>query len=173
MKAKENKLRINNDITAPIVRLVGDNVEPKVCAVTEALRKADALGLDLVEISPGANPPVCKILDYQKYCYEQKKKEAENRKKAATMELKEVRFTPNIGTNDYEFKKRQVKSFLEAGNKVKTSVFFKGRSIMFADQGKEILLKLAIELEEIGAPEAMPVLEGKRMIMMIRPIKKK
>lgn len=140
---------------------------------SEALKLADSLGLDLVEISAKADPPVCKILDYQKYLYQQKKKAKEMKANAAKIVIKEIRFGPNTDEHDFQFKLKHAQEFLQEGSKVKASVFFKGRSILYADQGEKLLLRFAVELEDYGRAEQMPKLEGKRMIMMISPVKKK
>ena len=167
-------MRINEEITAPRVRLVGDNIpEQGVYPVSQALKIADELGLDLVEISAKADPPVCKVIDYQKYLYQQKKKAKEMKANAAKIVIKEIRFGPNTDEHDFQFKLKHAQEFLNEGSKVKASVFFRGRSIQFADQGEKLLLRFAVELEEFGRAENMPQLEGKRMIMMIAPIKKK
>ncbi len=156
------------------MRLVGDNVpEQGVYDRDAALRLADELGLDLVEISAKADPPVCKILDYQKYLYQQKKKAKEMKANSAKIVIKEIRFGPNTDEHDFQFKLKHATEFLQEGSKVKASVFFRGRSIVYADQGEKLLLRFAVELEEYGRAEQMPKLEGKRMIMMIAPIKKK
>lgn len=139
----------------------------------EALRMAVDQELDLVEISPGANPPVCKILDYQKFLYQQKKKAKEMKANASKVVIKEIRFGPQTDEHDFQFKLKHAKSFLSDGAKVKAYVFFKGRSILFSEQGEQLLLRFAVELEEYGKAEQMPRLEGKRMIMMIAPVKKK
>jgi translation initiation factor IF-3 len=137
----------------------------------EALKLADELELDLVEISPNANPPVCKIIDYKKFLYQQKKKQKEIKAKSTKIVVKEIRFGPNTDEHDFNFKLKHAIKFLEEGAKVKAYVFFKGRSILFKEQGEVILLKLAQELEEIGKVDQMPKLEGKRMIMFISPKK--
>jgi translation initiation factor IF-3 len=134
---------------------------------------AQSQELDLVEISPNADPPVCKILDYQKYLYQQKKRAKEQKANAAKIVIKEIRFGPNTDEHDFQFKLNHAKNFLSEGSKVKAYVFFRGRSILFSDQGEKLLLRFALELEEYGKAEQMPKLEGKRMIMMIAPIKKK
>ncbi len=134
---------------------------------------AEDLELDLVEISAKADPPVCKILDYQKYLYQQKKKAKEMKQNSSKIVIKEIRFGPNTDEHDFQFKLKHAQEFLEEGSKVKASVFFRGRSIMFSDQGEKLLLRFAVELEEFGRAEAMPKLEGKRMMMMIAPVKKK
>ena len=139
----------------------------------EALRMAVDQELDLVEISPGANPPVGKILDYQKFLYQQKKKAKEMKANASKVVIKEIRFGPQTDEHDFQFKLKHAKSFLSDGAKVKAYVFFKGRSILFSEQGEQLLLRFAVELEEYGKAEQMPRLEGKRMIMMIAPVKKK
>ena len=170
----EFELRINNRITAPQVRLVGDNIpEPGVYPIAKALRLADELELDLVEISAKADPPVCKILDYQKYLYQQKKKAKEMKSNSAKIVVKEIRFGPNTDEHDFQFKLKHAQEFLQEGSKVKATIFFRGRSIMFADQGEKQLLRFAVELEEYGRAESMPSLEGKRMTMMLAPVKKK
>ena len=153
---------------------MGDNIpNPGVYTLTEARKLAEALELDLVEISAKADPPVCKILDYQKYLYQQKKKAKEMKQNSTKIVIKEIRFGPNTDEHDFQFKLKHAQEFLEEGSKVKASVFFRGRSIMFSDQGEKLLLRFAVELEEFGRAEAMPKLEGKRMIMMIAPVKKK
>jgi translation initiation factor IF-3 len=167
-------LNINDEIKASQVRLVGDNIaEPGVYPISQAMKMADDLELDLVEISAKADPPVCKILDYQKYQYQQKKKAKEMKQNSTKIVIKEIRFGPNTDEHDFQFKLKHAKEFLEEGSKVKASVFFRGRSIQFSDQGEKLLLRFAVELEEAGRAEHMPQLEGKRMIMMIAPIKKK
>ncbi len=173
-KKDEDGLRINEEITASQVRLVGDNIEEQgVYSISQAIRLADELGLDLVEISAKADPPVCKIIDYQKYLYQQKKKAKEMKANAAKVVIKEIRFGPNTDEHDFQFKLKHAQEFLQEGSKVKASVFFKGRSIIYSDQGEKLLLRFAMELEEFGRAEQMPKLEGKRMIMMIAPIVKK
>ena len=173
-KKDENELNINEEITAPQVRLVGDNIaEPGIYPIAKAMQMADELELDLVEISAKADPPVCKILDYQKYLYQQKKKAKEMKSNASKVVIKEIRFGPNTDEHDFQFKLKHAQEFLEEGSKGKASVFFRGRSIQFADQGEKLLLRFAVELEQYGRAEHMPELEGKRMIMMIAPIKKK
>lgn len=157
----------------PEVRLVGENIEPGVYKITEALRLADEFELDLVEISPNAEPPVCKIMDYKKFVYEQKKREKALKAKSTQVVIKEIRFGPQTDEHDYEFKRKNAEKFLKEGAKLKAFVFFKGRSIIYKDQGQILLLRLATDLEEFGKVEAMPVLEGKRMIIFIAPKKKK
>lgn len=158
----------------PEVRLVGDNVDNiGVVPTQQAMKMADEMELDLVEISPNANPPVCKIIDYQKFLYQQKKKQKEMKAKAIKVVVKEIRFGPNTDEHDFLFKLRHAEKFLKEGAKVKAYVFFKGRSILFKEQGEILLLKLAQELEELGTLEQMPRLEGKRMTIFISPKKKK
>ncbi len=147
-------------------------MEPGVVKTSEALRLADELELDLVEISPNAEPPVCKIMDYKKFLYEQKRREKELKAKSTQIVIKEIRFGPQTDEHDYEFKKKNAEKFLKDGAKLKAFVFFKGRSIIYKEQGQILLLRLAQDLEEVGKVEAMPVLEGKRMIMFITPKKK-
>ena len=154
------------------VRLVGDNVENGVVSIQEALRIADDLGLDLIEISPNAEPPVCRVLDYQKFLYQQKKRAKEQKAKQTKVVVKEIRFGPQTDDHDYNFKLKHAVSFLQEGSKVKAYVFFKGRSILFKEQGEVLLLRFANDLEEYGKVEQMPVLEGKRMIIMLSPKKK-
>lgn len=153
------------------VRLVGENVEMGVYPVSKALQKANELELDLVEISPNASPPVCKIIDYKKFLYEQRKREKVMKANASKVVLKEIRFGPQTDEHDYEFKKKHAIKFLEEGAKLKAFVFFKGRSIIFKEQGQILLLRLAQDLEEHGKVEQLPKLEGKRMIMLINPKK--
>lgn len=154
---------------APEVRLVGDNIEMGVYPVRKALAIAKEQELDLVEISPNAKPPVCKIIDYKKFLYEQKKREKALKAKATKVVVKEIRFGPQTDDHDYEFKKRHAEKFLKDNAKLKAYVFFKGRSIVYKDQGEILLLRLAQDLEEFGKVEQMPKLEGKRMTMMIAP----
>ncbi len=156
-----------------MVRVVGDEIETEVLSIQDALRLADKLELDLVEISPNADPPVCKIIDYQKFLYQQKKKQKEIKAKAAKIVVKEIRFGPNTDDHDYNFKLRHAIKFLEDGAKVRAYVFFKGRSILFKEQGEVLLLRFANDLEEYGKVEQLPRLEGKRMIISFSPKKKK
>ncbi len=155
------------------MRLVGDNIEVGIYPTRKALALAEEQELDLVEISPKAVPPVCKIMDYKKFLYEQKKREKVLKSKASKVVVKEIRFGPNTDDHDYEFKKKHAIKFLQEGAKLKAYVFFKGRSIIYKDQGQILLLRLAQELEEYGKVEQMPKLEGKRMIMFIAPKKVK
>ncbi|MCQ2344311.1 MAG: translation initiation factor IF-3 [Paludibacteraceae bacterium] len=167
---QEDKHRINNQIRGVReVRVVGDNVENGVYSIERAMRMADDMGLDLVEISPNANPPVCKIVDYQKFLYQLKKREKELKAKAVKIEVKEIRFGPQTDEHDYNFKLRHAEEFIKDGNKVKAYVFFKGRSILFKEQGEVLLLRLANDLEEIAKVDSLPTLEGKRMIIMLSP----
>jgi translation initiation factor IF-3 len=157
----------------PQVRLVGDNIEnPGIFALRDALKLADELELDLVEISPKAEPPVCKIIDYSKFLYQQKKKQKEMKAKTVKIVVKEIRFGPQTDEHDFNFKLRHAEKFLKEGAKVKAFVFFKGRSILFKEQGEILLLKLATSLEDVGTVEQLPKLEGKRMTMYISPKKK-
>ena len=173
-KKKDDGVCINEAITASRVRLVGDNIpQPGIYTVSAAMKLADELQLDLVEISAKADPPVCKIMDYQKYLYQQKKKAKEMKANAAKVVIKEIRFGPNTDEHDFQFKLKHAQEFLSEGAKVKAYVFFRGRSILFSDQGEKLLLRFAVELEDYGRAEQMPKLEGKRMIMMIAPLKKK
>lgn len=161
--------RINEKIRVKEVRLVGDNVEPGVYPIQKARERADELEADLVEISPKADPPVCKIIDYQKFLYQQKKKIKEQKAKTNKVVQKEIRFGPQTDDHDYNFKLKHAISFLKDGSKVKAYVFFRGRSILFKEQGEVLLLRFANDLEEYGKVENMPVLEGKRMIIIISP----
>ena len=163
----------NEQIRAREVRLVGDNVEQGVYPLKKALRIARDQELDLVEISPTANPPVCRVLDYQKFLYQQKKKQKEQKAKATKVVVKEIRFGPQTDDHDYNFKLKHAIGFLQEGSKVKAYVFFRGRSILFKEQGEVLLLRFANDLEEYGKVEMMPVLEGKRMTIMLSPVKPK
>ncbi len=150
---------------------MGDNVDTGIYQLRDALKKAEELELDLVEISPKANPPVCKIMDYKKFLYEQKKKQKEIKAKTAKVVVKEIRLGPHTDEHDFNFKLKHAIKFLEEGSKVKVDVFFKGRSIVYKDKGELILLRFAQELEELAKVEQLPKLEGKRMIMMLAPKK--
>ncbi len=154
-----------------MVRLVGENVETGIFQLRDALAIATEQNLDLVEISPSANPPVCKIMDYKKFLYEQKKKQKEIKAKSAKVTVKEIRLGPNTDEHDFNFKLKHAINFLKEGSKVKVDVFFKGRSIIYKDKGEYILLRFAQELEEYGKVERLPKLEGKRMIMIVAPKK--
>lgn len=152
---------------------MGDNVEVGVYPISKARELAREQELDLVEISPNADPPVCKIMDYKKFVYEQKKREKAMKSKASKVIIKEIRFGPNTDDHDYDFKKKHAEKFLKDGAKLKAYVFFKGRSIIYKDKGEILLLRLATDLEDYGKVEQMPRLEGKRMTMFIAPKKKK
>ena len=164
---------INEQIRAREVRLVGDNVENGVYSIDEAMRIADEMECDLIEISPNANPPVCRVLDYQKFLYQQRKRLKEQKAKSTKVVVKEIRFGPQTDDHDYNFKLKHAMEFLKEGAKVKAYVFFRGRSILFKEQGEVLLLRFANDLEEFGKVEHMPVLEGKRMTIMITPKKAK
>ena len=152
--------------------MVGDGIEAKIVPLEEALKKASQLGLDLVEISPNAEPPVCKVIDYKKFIYDQKKRQKVIKSKAVKVVIKELRFGPNTEEHDFNFKLKHAEKFLQDGAKVKAFVFFRGRTIIFKENGEILLLRLAQALEEYGVVESMPKLEGKRMIMLIAPKKK-
>lgn len=169
---KEVPNRINDKIRGvDEVRLVGDNVEQGIYPFRKAMEIADEMNLDLVEISPNAEPPVCRIIDYQKFLYQKKRKEKEQKQNSKKIEIKEIRFGPQTDDHDYNFKLRHAEEFLKDGNKVKAYVFFRGRSIVFKEQGELLLARFANDLEACGKPEAMPKLEGKRMIMILAPKK--
>ena len=167
----KEQYRINERIRVPEVRLVGENVTIGIYPIRHALQMAEDLELDLVEISPNAVPPVCRIIDYQKFLYQQKKRQKEQKAKSVKIVVKEIRFGPQTDDHDYNFKLRHAKSFLEEGAKVKAYVFFRGRSILFKEQGEVLLLRFANDLEDYGKVEQMPVLEGKRMSIMLTPKK--
>ncbi len=154
-----------------MVRVVGENIEPGIYNIKEAIELAEGQDLDLVEISPKASPPVCKIVDYKKFLYERKKKQKETKAKTAKVVVKEIRLGPNIDDHDFNFKLKHAIKFLQDGAKVKVDVFFKGRMIIYKEKGEVVLLKFAQELEEYGKVERLPKLEGKRMIMIIAPKK--
>ena len=166
---REAEHRINHHIKVPQVRLVGENVTVGVYPTQEAMKIAQEQELDLVEISPQADPPVCKIIDYNKFLYDKKKKEKEMKAKAKTTEMKEIRFTPNTDDHDFDFKSKHAENFLKEGNKVKAYVQFKGRAIQFKDRGELLLLKFADRLKDVGQLESMPKLEGKRMLAIFTP----
>lgn len=165
------KYRINEQIRSREVRIVGDDVEAVVLPTHKALQLAEHKGLDLVEISPNAQPPVCRLIDYSKFLYQQKKRQKELKAKQVKVEVKEIRFGPQTDEHDYNFKLKHAKEFLSDGDKVKAYVFFRGRSILFKEQGEVLLLRFASDLEDYGKVEQMPVLEGKRMIIFIAPKK--
>jgi len=165
----EPEHRINEKIRVPQVRLVGENVTVGIYPTEEARRIAIDQELDLVEISPNADPPVCKVIDYKKFLYEKKRKEKEMKANAKQSEVKEIRFTPGTDDHDFDFKAKHAENFLKDGNKVKAYVQFKGRAIMFQDRGQLLLLKFAERLAEVGVLESMPKMEGKRMLAMFAP----
>lgn len=168
---KKFQYRVNEQIRIPEVRIVGDGVEPKVVPTREALQLAENMGVDLVEISPTATPPVCRLIEYSKFLYQIKKKAKEMKAKQQKIEIKEIRFGPQTAEADYAFKLKHAREFLSEGNKVKAYVFFKGRSIVFKEQGEVLLLRFANDLEEIAKVESLPSLEGKKMIIMLAPKK--
>ncbi len=155
------------------MRLVGENIEPGVYTLEQAQRIADEQGVDLVEISPTADPPVCRVVDYSKFLYEQKKRQKALKANATKVVMKEIRFGPQTDEHDYEFKRKHAIRFLEEGSKIKAYVFFRGRSIIYKDQGEILLLRLATDLEEYGKVDQMPKVEGKQMFMLLSPKKKK
>lgn len=167
----KNQYRINEQIRANEVRIVGDDVESMVLPLSKALDLADEKGLDLVEISPTANPPVCRLIEYSKFLYQLKKRQKEQKAKQVKIDVKEIRFGPQTDDHDYNFKLKHAISFLQDGDKVKAYVFFKGRSILFKEQGEILLLRFAKDLEDYGKLDMMPVLEGKRMTIMVSPKK--
>ncbi|MBB5438094.1 translation initiation factor IF-3 [Pedobacter sp. AK017] len=168
-KKKEAEHKINHFITSPEVRLVGDDVETDVYPLAKAIEMAEEHGLDLVEISPKAIPPVCRIIDYNKFLFEKKKKDKEIKAKAKQTVIKDIRFGPNTDDHDFEFKLKHAVSFLQSGEKVRAFVHFKGRSIVYKDRGEILLLKFAQALEEVGKVELLPKLEGKRMFLTLGP----
>ncbi|HZZ76006.1 MAG TPA: translation initiation factor IF-3 [Puia sp.] len=168
-KEQQQEHRTNNMIRVPNVRLVGENVSVGVYPTTEALKMAQDQALDLVEISPNADPPVCKIIDYNKFLYEKKRKEKEMKAKSKASEVKEIRFTPNTDDHDFDFKAKHAEKFLKDGDKVKAYVQFKGRAIQFRERGELLLLKFAERLNEVGVLEGMPKMEGKRMLAIWAP----
>ncbi len=167
----KDQYRVNEKIREKEVRVVGEDIEQGVYPIEKALRMARDKQLDLIEISPNAVPPVCRIADYQKFLYQQKKRQKEQKAKSVKIAVKEIRFGPQTDDHDYNFKLKHAKAFLEDGNKVKAYVFFKGRSILFSDQGKVLLLRFATDLEDYAKVESLPNLEGKRMILMLAPKK--
>ncbi len=160
---------MNERITAPRVRVVGENIKVDVYPIQQAIKLAQEQGLDLVEISPNADPPVCKVVDYSKFKYEQKKKQKEIKAKTQKVVVKEIRFGPNTEEHDFNFKVKHAGNFLKEGSKVKATVTFYGRSIVYKERGEILLLRFAQALEEVGKVEAMPKLEGKRMNMLLMP----
>jgi translation initiation factor IF-3 len=165
----EEPYRVNERITAPRVRVVGENIKVDVYPIQVAIKLAQDQGLDLVEISPNADPPVCKVIDYSKFKYEQKKKQKEIKSNALKTVVKEMRFGPNTDDHDFNFKVKHAVNFLKEGAKVKAYVHFAGRSIVYKERGEILLLRFATALEEVGKVEQMPQLEGKRMYMMVAP----
>ena len=168
-KEQQQEHRTNHMIRVPQVRLVGENIEVGIYSTAEAQRIANEQGLDLVEISPNADPPVCKVIDYNKFLYEKKKREKDMKAKSKVSEVKEIRFTPNTDDHDFDFKSKHAENFLKDGNKVKAYVQFKGRAIMFKERGELLLLKFAERLVDVGTLESMPKLEGKRMFAIFAP----
>jgi len=169
---EEAQHKINDKITSHEVRLIIDGEEPQVMSTSKAIALAEEQEMDLVEISPNANPPVCKIMDYKKFLYNQKRKQKELKAKQSKIVVKEIRFGPNTDDHDFNFKLAHARKFLEEGSKVKAYVFFRGRTIVFKDRGEILLLKFAQELSDVGVVEQMPKLEGKKMILMINAKKK-
>jgi translation initiation factor IF-3 len=169
--SKKDEYRVNRQITAREVRIVGDDIESSVVPLQKAIKIAEEKGVDLVEISPTATPPVCRLIDYSKFLYQQKKRQKEIKAKQVKISVKEIRFGPQTDDHDYDFKLKHAREFLTSGNKVKAYVFFKGRSIVFKEQGEVLLLRFATDLEEVGKVESMPELMGKRMTMFIAPKK--
>ena len=167
----KSQYRVNEQIRVREVRIVGDDIESTVMNTRDAIRLAEQKGVDLVEISPNATPPVCRLIDYSKFLYQQKKRQTEMKAKQVKIEVKEIRFGPQTDDHDYNFKLKHAQGFLSDGDKVKAYVFFRGRSILFKEQGEVLLLRFAQDLEEYGKVESMPVLEGKRMTMFIAPKK--
>ena len=167
----KSQYRVNEQIRAREVRIVGDDIESTVLPLRDAIHIAEQKGVDLVEISPNAEPPVCRLIDYSKFIYQQKKRQKEMKAKQVKIDVKEIRFGPQTDDHDYNFKLKHAMGFLADGDRVKAYVFFRGRSILFKEQGEVLLLRFAQDLEEYGKVESMPVLEGKRMIMFIAPKK--
>ena len=170
---KKQQYRVNEQIRVREVRIVGDGIESTVMPTLKAIQMAEQRGVDLVEISPNAEPPVCRLIDYSKFIYQQKKKQKEMKAKQTVVNVKEIRFGPQTDDHDYNFKLKHAMGFLKEGAKVKAYVFFRGRSILFKEQGEVLLLRFANDLEDYGKVEQMPVLEGKRMIIMLSPKKAK
>ena len=171
---KKTEHPINEDVLQhPEVRVVGENIQTGVYPTRKALELAMEMGLDLVEISPNANPPVCRIVDYNKFLYEKKKKEKEIKAHSQKITIKEIRFTPNTDEHDIDFKSKHAEKFIQEGNKVKAFVMFRGRSIVFKEQGELLLLQFAKKLEEVAVVEQLPLLEGKKMMMTLAPKRKK
>ncbi|MDR1792169.1 MAG: translation initiation factor IF-3 [Bacteroidales bacterium] len=167
----ENQHNINNEITTPVVRLIVEGKQARIVTLREAMDIAASCRMDLVEISPNATPPVCKVMDYQKHLYEMKKKQKEIKSKTAKVSVKEIRLGPNTDGHDFEFKVKHAIEFLKEGNKVKVDIFFKGRTIIYKDRGEEMLLDFAKECQEYGKPDQLPKLDGKRMVLILAPKK--
>jgi len=172
-RQQQREHRLNEEITIPEVRVIGEGIEPGIYPIKEAIRMAQEKEVDLVEISPNAVPPVCRVIDYKKFLYEKKKKDKEQKAKAKQSEVKEIRFTPNTDDHDFDFKAKHSEKFLQDGNKVKCYVQFKGRAIMFQERGELLLLKFAERMAEYGTLESMPKMEGRRMLAIFTPKKKK
>ncbi|MCD6011287.1 MAG: translation initiation factor [Flavipsychrobacter sp.] len=172
-RVPQNEHKLNNEITAQEVRVIGEDIEPGVYPLAVAIKMAADKEVDLVEISPNAVPPVCRVIDYKKFLYEKKKKDKEQKAKSKQSEVKEIRFTPNTDDHDFDFKAKHAEKFLQDGDKVKCYVQFKGRAIMFQERGELLLLKFAERMAEYGALESMPKMEGRRMLAMFSPKKKK
>jgi len=171
-KKDDGGYKINERIYSKTIRLIKEEGEPIICDTSEARNQAYELGLDLVEISPNAEPPVCKIVDYKKFLYDKKKKEKDNHKSKSSNALKEIKMTPNIGEHDYSFKAKQATEFLTKGNKIKVTVFFKGREMAYKNKGEMLLLKFSQEVVDYGKVEQLPKQEGKFMAMIMIPRKK-
>ena len=167
----KQQYRVNEQIRVREVPIIGDDIESCVISISKALQMAEQRGVDLVEISPNAEPPVCRLIDYSKFIYQQKKHQKEIKAKQVKVDVKEIRFGPQTDDHDYNFKLKHAQGFLNDGDKVKAYVFFKGRSILFKEQGEVLLLRFAADLEEYAKVEQMPQLEGKRMIMFLAPKK--
>jgi translation initiation factor IF-3 len=172
-QAPQKRTRINNEIRAAQVRVVDPNGKHGVYSIEDALALAENYGVDLVEIAPDADPPVCKVVDYGKYLYEQQKKEKEARKKSHAVVLKEIRFRPQTDTHDFEFKAKHARQFLEEGNMVKAWVQFRGRDILYKEHGESLLKRFIEELKEVGRVDQAPRMEGRRMTLIMAPAKKK
>ena len=172
LKKDDGGFKINERIYAKTVRLIQEGEAPIVCSIDEALIKSKELGLDLVEMSPDATPPVCKIINFQKFLYDKRKKEKDNKKSKALTSLKEVKLSPNIGEHDYHFKSKQALEFLQKGNKVKVNILFKGRTIVYRDQGEMLMLRFSQSVDNFGKVEQLPKMEGKFMNMILAPKKK-
>lgn len=170
-RRNDDRPRVNNEIRASKVRLIRPDDEHEIVGIERALEVAESFNLDLVEVAPGAKPPVCKVIDFGKYMYEKKKKEKEAKKKQHTIQVKELRFRPTTDDHDLEFKTRHAREFLEGGDKVKATVQFRGRDMLYTEQGEELLRELAETLSDISKVESRPTMEGRRMIMVLAPSK--